>query len=277
MAQHDNGRRPGGTQSGTWQQGHRDPQDFGHQQDQSSGSRFGAPQGGGQQGGYGDPGGSRGHQDQYDAGRGQQGDNWRERQGPAAGGWRPAMEERDRSGDPGRGDSTGGYGSSNDGPGQGGGAGWNAQRAWRDEARQREFGSTWGPSSADNDPGSRGRQGAPGNQDRYGDNGYQGNFQQGQRGQSYHDPDYHQWRSEQLSRLDRDYDEWRQHRYQRFSEDFDNWRANRDNNASARSGSQAGAGGQQPASSEVSGQQASASKHDVAGGGDKGAAKTATK
>ena len=146
-----------------------------------------------------------------------------------------------------RSDSTGGYGSGNFGPDQNYGSGnygdgdfnagsygsrgsndWNRERAWNDANRQRGFNdnvSTYGQSSADRGQNWQG----PGNQDRYGDDGYQGNWQQGQRGQSYHDPDYHQWRSEQLSRLDRDYDEWRQHRYQRFSEDFDNWRSNRDN------------------------------------------------
>jgi hypothetical protein len=345
MAQHDNGRRAVGQQ------------------------------GGGQQGGHREFGGARGHQDQYDEQRGQQGDNWREQQGPAAGGWRPAMQEGDRSpqgnrgspggyggqgsfggqaadndygsrglgeggnfGNPGgqrdsnydtlsgrgryaqggnhdqggqssqrfgayrhgydaRSDSTGGYGSSNFGPdnsfgsGNYGGGDWNAgsygsrgsNDFWR--GRGRDVGPTYGQSSADDYQGSRGWQGAPNNQDRYGDNGYQGNFQQGQRGQAYHDPDYRQWRNEQLSRFDLDYAEWRQDRYQRFSEDFENWRANRDNDQGSpgRSGSQSGSGtsamasGQQSASTDTSGQQAGASKHDVSTGGDKGAGKTATK
>jgi hypothetical protein len=178
-------------------------------------------------------------------------------------------------------DSTGGYGSSNYGPDQNYGSG-NYDRGYRGQDND----ATYGQSSADRYQGAqqqgRGWQGSPGNQDRYGDNGYQGNWQQGQRGQSYHDPDYQQWRSEQMQRLDRDYDEWRQHRYQRFSEDFDNWRSNRDNNqpgqgiaqrggvtsASQQSGQQAG---------DVSGQQGGTSKHDVSSGGDKGAGKTATK
>ena len=311
MSQHDNGRRAGGTQSGAWQQGQRDQQDHSNaQQDQSSGGRYGSQVGGGQQGGHSDPGGARGHQDQYDYNRGQQGDNWRERQGPAAGGWRPAMEERDRGWDAGRGgqgsfggqasdndygnrgitesgnfgnyrgqrdnygtlsgqgrqgqggnydqggqsaqrfggyrhgydartDSTGGYGSGNYGPDNAGGADWNAQRAWRDEARTRDDGSTYG--------------------------------------QSYHDPDYHQWRGEQLNRLDRDYDEWRQHRYQRFAQDFDNWRANRDNNPGGQGPSaQAGSGTQSAAAGDTSVQQGGTSRQDASSGGDKGAGKTAT-
>ena len=288
MAQHDNGRRPGGTQAGAWQQGHRDPQ-----QDPSSGPY------GGQAGGYDQQGGgSRSQQDQYGQQRHQQGDNWRERQGPSAGGWRPAMEERDRNRNPDNGGhgSFGGQASDNDYGNRGitesgnfgnygsqggqrfGGYGhgydarsdstgdWNAERAWRD-ARP-----TYGQSAADNHQPGRGGQAGPGSQDRYGDNGYQGNFQQGQRGQSYHDPDYHQWRSEQLSRLDRDYDEWRQHRYQRFSEEFDNWRTNRDGNPGAGGGRQ----GTQ-AQGDTEGQQAGTSRHEVSGGVDKSAGKTATK
>ena len=253
MAQHDDGRRYDGQQ-----RGHRD-------------------HGGGQQDQYGQP-------------SQQQGDNWRDRpgygRGPEAGrggqgsfggqasdndfgnrgitesgnfgnyGQRGGQDQggqRDggyRHGYDARSDSTGGYGNGNgsfrpDNQGSRGGRGPSA---------------TWGQSLADNYQGSRGWQESPDNHDRYGDNGYQGNFQQGQRGQAYHDPDYHQWRSEQLSRLDRDYDEWRQHRYQRFSEDFDNWRSNRANQAG-----------------DVSGQQSGSSKHDVSNGGDKGAGKTATK
>ena len=250
MAQHDNGRRVGGTQSGAWQQGHRDPQDFSnHPQDTSFGGRHG-----GQQGGHPDFEGRRWQQDQYGYGRAQQGDNWRERQGPAAGGWRPAMEERDRDWDSGRGGqgSFGGQASDNDY----GNRGITESGNFRNYgARGRNAGPTSGRAWADDDAG-------PSNRDRYGDNGYQGNWTQGQRGQSYHDPDYHQWRSEQLNRLDRDYEEWRQHRYQRFADDFDTWRANR---------------GSRGASNEVSGQQAGTSGQDASNGGDKGAGKTATK
>ena len=324
MAQHDNGRRPTGTPTGAWQQGQREHQDYSNaQQDQSSTGRYGSQYGqqGGQQGSHHEQQGSGGQHSQYGDNRAQQGDNWRERQGPSAGGWRPAMEERDRNwndrggqgsfggqasdndygnrgitesgnfGNDGRGrddsystmsgrprygqggdydqggqsgqrfgsyrhgydarsDSTGGYGSGNFGPDHDIGGNWNAQRAWRDEQRyrggqgdgrqgygqgQQGYGSSYGQSSDDNYQGSRAWQGSPNNQDRYGDNGYQGNFQQGQRGQAYHDPDYHQWRSEQLSRLDRDYDDWRQHRYQRFADEFDAWRNN-------RSGQQPGTG-----------------------------------
>lgn len=44
----------------------------------------------------------------------------------------------------------------------------------------------------------------------------------------HHDPDYHQWRTEQMRRLDEDYRLWRQDRYKKFTEDFDTWRSQRD-------------------------------------------------
>ena len=44
---------------------------------------------------------------------------------------------------------------------------------------------------------------------------------------THHDPDYHQWREEQMRLLDEDYRAWRKERYQKFSEDFNAWRAAR--------------------------------------------------
>lgn len=38
----------------------------------------------------------------------------------------------------------------------------------------------------------------------------------------HHDPDYDQWRSEQLRNLDKDYEDWRKERYSKFSEEFNN-------------------------------------------------------
>jgi hypothetical protein len=68
--------------------------------------------------------------------------------------------------------------------------------------------------------------------------GYRGGYGSGRQGtsggisdyygHSHHvDPDYHQWREEQIKNLDRDYHGWRQQRYQKFSEDFNNWRSTR--------------------------------------------------
>lgn len=43
----------------------------------------------------------------------------------------------------------------------------------------------------------------------------------------HHDPDYHQWREQQMRQLDEDYQSWRGERYKRFSDDFETWRRER--------------------------------------------------
>jgi len=43
----------------------------------------------------------------------------------------------------------------------------------------------------------------------------------------HYDPDYEQWRNEQLRNLDNDYESWRGERYKKFSDDFNTWRSNR--------------------------------------------------
>ena len=60
----------------------------------------------------------------------------------------------------------------------------------------------------------------------YGD---ESRFSQGgmQRSRHHDDPDYQQWRDEQMRNLDRDYESWRGERYRKFSDDFSNWRSNR--------------------------------------------------
>lgn len=45
--------------------------------------------------------------------------------------------------------------------------------------------------------------------------------------QDLYDPDYHQWRAEQMRSFDEDYRNWRQERFRRFSEDFNEWRQHR--------------------------------------------------
>jgi hypothetical protein len=52
------------------------------------------------------------------------------------------------------------------------------------------------------------------------------------------DPDYHQWRSEQMRNLDDDYREWRQDRYKKFSDEFTQWRKNRPQQRGSSSASQ---------------------------------------
>lgn len=60
------------------------------------------------------------------------------------------------------------------------------------------------------------------------------------------DPDYQQWRNEQLRSLDADYRNWRQDRYKKFSDDFSSWRQNQQSGQSGQSGQ---TGSQQHASS----------------------------
>lgn len=55
------------------------------------------------------------------------------------------------------------------------------------------------------------------------------------------DPDYHQWRSEQLRQMDAEYDEWRKERYQRFSDDFNGWRGQRAAGQAGQAGQKRGA------------------------------------
>lgn len=76
--------------------------------------------------------------------------------------------------------------------------------------------------------------GSLGNRQSQGQGGY-GGYGSGQREQS-HDPDYQQWRREQMNALDNDYDQWRQDRYQKFSDEFSTWRSGRA--ASSGSGNQ---------------------------------------
>lgn len=50
---------------------------------------------------------------------------------------------------------------------------------------------------------------------------------QGHQGDDLFDPDYHQWRMEQLRAFDEDYRQWRQDRFRRFSDEFNQWRQGR--------------------------------------------------
>jgi len=93
----------------------------------------------------------------------------------------------------------------------------------------------------------------------------------------HHDPDYHQWRSEQLRNLDNDYQTWRSERYKKFSDEFNTWRSNR-----AQSQGQQGQGQGQTSSGSGSltgsddtgsGQTGSASSGGATGTSGKGAQK----
>lgn len=66
------------------------------------------------------------------------------------------------------------------------------------------------------------------------------------------DPDYHQWRQEQIRNLDRDYNDWRQERYHKFSSDFDSWRSNRPRGDLPQTGETDGSTGAQHSGSAAS-------------------------
>lgn len=75
---------------------------------------------------------------------------------------------------------------------------------------------------------------------RWGGSDYDERHRAGQRGgqgfddsrnQTHYDPDYLQWRQQQMRELDNDYNTWRQDRYKKFSDEFSSWRDNRRNAA----------------------------------------------
>jgi len=85
-----------------------------------------------------------------------------------------------------------------------------------------------------------------------------------QQSRGHRDPDYQQWREDQLRMLDDDYDSWRKERYQKFSDDFSQWRTSR---ASGTSGQQSqgqhnpkGSGSNNASSGASGGSQGSAAK-----------------
>ena len=54
-----------------------------------------------------------------------------------------------------------------------------------------------------------------------------GQYGGGQRENQHFDPDYDQWRREQLRALDDDYNQWREDRFKKFSDEFSTWRSSR--------------------------------------------------
>ena len=80
-------------------------------------------------------------------------------------------------------------------------------------------GSDWGSGTQD----TRSGRGFGRDTDQWSPSG--GRHDQGERGDI--DPDYHQWREEQMRRLDDDYQSWRSERYKKFSSEFDQWRSSR--------------------------------------------------
>lgn len=51
--------------------------------------------------------------------------------------------------------------------------------------------------------------------------------------QPHHDPDYLQWRDEQMQQMDENYQAWRQQRYAKFSNEFGEWQKNQKPEAQA--------------------------------------------
>lgn len=96
------------------------------------------------------------------------------------------------------------------------------------------FSEGYGGSQYSGSQGGGAGQYGSGRQDRFG-GGFYGDSDRfssgGHQSQQGHDPDYHQWRNEQISSLDKDYETYRGERYQKFSDDFNTWRSNRTKNA----------------------------------------------
>jgi hypothetical protein len=137
------------------------------------------------------------------------------------------------------------------------GSGQSGQRPWSEDRDWERRGTGYSTDSRDWAPPRQGRQQGdayprdPGN--NWGAHGGQGSdvfgprgndAEMGQANQGQFDPDYHQWRNEQLRTLDDDYRNWRQDRYKKFSDEFSNWRKNRPASAgesdSGGTGSKAG-------------------------------------
>lgn len=128
--------------------------------------------------------------------------------------------------------------------------GWadNDNRGWNADYENRDSRGRFAPTP----PMNQGQQGFDSNYG-YGNNQYGSDFGEGRSqygsgysGQSHKsnygsdqdrsrsqnfDPDYYQWRQEQMENLDRDYQAWRSDRYKKFSDEFNNWRTNRPKNA----------------------------------------------
>jgi hypothetical protein len=186
---------------------------------------------------------------------------------PGPGRWREASADHDRFAETyGR----GGRGEPGDdhagGPMYRGGRGdddrgsWNTSgrgAAWQPGSRRAQYGETeyggYGPRYGSGYSGGTvhgsgygtygggsqsGNYGVERGDDRYGRQGYgQSGWQQDHEGgQHRFDPDYQQWREEQIRNLDEDYRTYRQERYKKFSAEFDSWRKNRASTSSRQGG-----------------------------------------
>jgi hypothetical protein len=89
-------------------------------------------------------------------------------------------------------------------------------------------------------PGYGSSYGAERAEDCYGRQGYgQGAWQEEHEHEQHRfDPDYLQWRAEQIRELDNDYQRYRQERYKKFCEEFGSWHKNRERRPRSRTANQ---------------------------------------
>ena len=195
--------------------------------------------------------GGRGQQHAFQGRTGQQGG--RERYGRGTGGSDFGGSEAQYRDDQSRlmGDDRGtGYqrGSGYEGRGgyEGGGRGYEGRDSWRTHDTDRFGGPGQIPRTGvaghsmrafDHDAQSSAWESTPGagRYERHEQGGGMGDMTSGRERGRHWDPDYHQWREEQIRRLDDDYDAYRKERYGKFSEEFDSWRSNRAKQGSSNS------------------------------------------
>jgi hypothetical protein len=131
----------------------------------------------------------------------------------------------------------------------GGSYGQRGQEDYRSERRDYGGGTAWQPGRqmgdprrslyGENVPGprygasyvgwQRGELAGERGDDRFGRQGYgqaQWKQQEYEGEEQTFDPDYLQWRAEQIRKLDRDYLRYRRERYKKFCDEFDAWRTN---------------------------------------------------
>jgi hypothetical protein len=170
-----------------------------------------------------------------------------QRAGGAAGGWDPSEHHGGRYGAQGFGASgRGGTGwSTPPGAGQPDNRPWDEQRSRNAEHGPASWGGQTAGSGWRGEPGSGPSGDAQGWRGRHephqgGEPGQHARDHQGHQGEAHHDPDYHQWRAEQLRSFDDDYRQWRQERYRRFSDEFNEWRQGRTRGSQQPSASESG-------------------------------------
>lgn len=212
----------------------RDRASAGHRDDRGPAGRYGAVDGG--YGGQRTQGGAytdSGYGGSYASGGHRESSARRE-------GWPEHTGRRDFGGGHGEqlGGSQGWHGGTYDGSGYQGGSYQNAGYegggyqggGYQGASQGGSQGSYQGAYRSESREGGR-----PGGQDRRG--GFSDGSRHGGPGLSqqqgrHFDPDYEQWRHEQMRNLDADYHGWRQDRYQKFSDDFNKWRSERANRRS---------------------------------------------